>query len=157
MKWILLTTIIVIAWTALIRPWLRKKPGAQWFFNLPLVEWIEIHVYKKSETIAWARYLTALGTVMTMIANIDQSSAQMMIQMFEPVLPERFKGVATFIPMIISMAGLIAEWQRRDTTKPLEVVALPSDAPVEVKAAVAEADSANRVAKAMVATFKEAA
>jgi hypothetical protein len=143
-------TLFMVIWVAFLRPWLRNKPGAQWFFQLPFVEWFEINVYKKSETIAWARYLTALGAVLTGIANADPATAQTMVQMFEPILPAGWAGVSRFIPMIITAAGLLAEYQRRDTTKPLAVVAMPSDAPIEVKEAVASAEIANADAAAAV-------
>lgn len=147
-------TIGVALWSGLIRPWLRKKPWwTEHFFNLPLIEWIEINVYRKSETLAWGRWLAFVGTAITTIAQFDPATAQTLVQMFEPVLPESMKWVAKAIPMVITLAGLFTTMQRRDTTKPLEMVEIASDAPVEAKQA---AHVAEMTTKAAVADIKAA-
>lgn len=48
--------------------------------------------------------------------------------------------------LLITVSGFINEWLRKDTTKPLEIVALPENVPPAVEQAVARAEVANIVA-----------
>lgn len=137
-KLIIVLTIIVALWTVLFRPWLRHKPWMEWFFSNPVVEWIEIHIYRKSEMLAWSRYLSALGGILTAIAQIDPS----VVSMFEPLLPEDWKWVARVTPLVITLAGLMGEPLRRDISKPIEQVELPALVTANVAVAMIKADEA---------------
>jgi hypothetical protein len=137
---ILLPIAIIIAFLLVyilwVRDWLKKQSWAQGFFAF--VEPIELLLYKKSETILFARSLTALGgvlTVLTQLGSID----------ITPIMPWNL------MPMLISGLGLIVEKLRNSTTKPLELVAVPdSGLTPEVKVAIAQADEAKEQAVAVV-------
>jgi hypothetical protein len=148
MRWfwliIILLTIVVAFYVALLRPWLCKQPWASGFFDA--IEPIERNLWLKSETILWSRYLAALGAALTAAANIDPTLVSMLIG----VLPDQYQWVGKFLPLTLTLFGMMGERLRRDTTKPLAVVAMANDAPPEVKAAVARAETANQVAAAVV-------
>jgi hypothetical protein len=141
-------TIFVIAWVTYLRPWLRNQPWACDFFLW--IEPIELHLYKKSEGILWARWQQFLGLVITSVGvfgGIDYTwLAFWTPDYIDPLLP--------LIPTILNVTGTIAERLRNDTTKPLEVVALPQEKPAEVAAVVAKVEAANEQAKEVVKEAK---
>jgi len=153
--WLLSLTAIVAIWAVIVRPWLRDKPWMQWFFANPIVEWIEINVYRKSDTILWARWLQLMGLISMSagyLGGIDWT-------IFAPVVPEKWMPFLPMIPAVLNFIGGIAEAQRRDTTKPLELVALTEkekDTPA-VAQAIATADIAKveAVAAVEIAKIKE--
>jgi len=125
-------TAIVAVWTVIVRPWLRDKPWMQWFFANPVVEWIEIHVYRKSETLLWARWFQLMGAVAVSagyLGGIDWT-------IFAPVIPEKWLPFLPMIPLALNFIATIAEAQRRDTSEPLSVVSLPQVVSQEVASAV---------------------
>lgn len=139
-------TALVALYVVWIRPWLRQKPWTQGFFAHPWVEWMEIKFWSKSETILWARYQQFLGLVLIAtgyMGGIDYS-------IFAPVVPESVLPFLPMIPLVLNFLGSIAEAQRRDTTKPLELVEIASDAPIEVKVAAEQAVSSTEQAVAAV-------
>jgi hypothetical protein len=128
-------TAFVIAWVTYVRPWLRKKEWAQGFFLA--IEPVELFLYKKSEGIAWARWLHVLGGVLAtapLYGGIDWTwLAHFTPDYIDPILP--------LIPSILNAMGAVGERLRNDTTKPLEMVAVAEkDLTPEVveKIAVAE-------------------
>jgi hypothetical protein len=132
----LVVSALVAIWVALVRPWLRTKDWAAGFFAK--IETFEITVYKKSESILWARFLQLLGAVLTALASLGEFDLTPLF----PFLPDKWKWVPGILPMVVSLAGWIQERMRKDTTKPLEVVALPEDKPPELAAAVSRAEAA---------------
>lgn len=129
------------------RPWMRKAPWAAPFFAW--IEPIEIALWWKSETIFKARAKMALGVLLTFLAQIGTLDLTPIM----PFVPDQYestlKALFNLLPMILTVGGWVDEKLRKDTTKPLEVVAIPDGAPIEVKIAAAQADDANKVAVAV--------
>jgi hypothetical protein len=148
--------VAILLWYAIQgREWLKSKPWAQGFFAW--VEPVEIALFKKSETILFARLLSGLGAVLTFLTQIGEINLTPII----PFVPEKYQGFVTFgvncLPLVISCLGAIVEWLRNRTTRPIELVAVPeTTAPPEVKAAIADADAAKDVAVAAVIDAKAA-
>lgn len=134
---LLLTAIALAIYVVWVRPWLRKRPWAAGYFKM--IEPIEILFWNKSESILWARFLQLAGvltTVLQFLGTID-------VTPFISFIPEEYRP-ALFL--LITLSGFINEWLRKDTTKPLEIVALPENVPPEVEQAIARAEVANSVA-----------
>ena len=153
---ILAIAAAVLLWYALAgREWLKSKPWAQGFFDF--VEPIEITLFKKSETILFARLKIITGLVLTLLTQIGTINLAPLI----PFVPEKYQtwvniGVNA-LPLVLSLVGMIDEWLRNRTTKPIELVAVPeATAPPEVKAAIAQADAAKQEAVAVVQESKAA-
>lgn len=144
---LLVLTAIVVIYITWLRPWLRAKSWAQGFFAA--VEPIELALWKKSETILWARFLQVVGLVSTLagvFGLIDWT-------LITPLVSEQYQPFMPLIPMTLNLIGTVTEKLRRDTTKPLEVVA----APEAVKAAIPEVAKLERANDAAVVAVKEAA
>lgn len=159
MKVFLAAAAVVVAlllWYALVgRPWLKSKPWAQALFAA--VEPIEIALYKKSETILWARLKMIVGatlTILTTAGSIDVTPIM-------PLVPEAYQGAVhtaiNLLPLLITIVGMIDEKLRNTTTKPIELVAVPDKAvPPAVVLALARADMAKMDAVAAVIEAKAA-
>lgn len=130
----LVIVAIILIYALWLRDWLKQQPWAQGYFDL--VEPVERLAFKKSETILWARTLQIIGLLMTFLAGLGEFDLSPLLAF----LPEKWKWVASMLPLIISVAGSINVKLREQTTLPLEVVALPdkvsSDVAVSVQAAV---------------------
>lgn len=123
------------------RDWLKRQPWAAGFFAL--VEPVELLLFKKSETILFARSLTVLGGILTFLTQLGQID----ITPLMPFVPEKYHGLVQFgwnlLPLTITGLGMIVERLRNQTTKPLELVAVPEAAtPPEVKEAIEIAEIA---------------
>lgn len=142
-------TAVITVYVVWLRKWLKTKSWAQGFFNL--VEPIEIALYRKSETIFFARLKIAIGIILTALTSIGTID----LSPFMPLVPDKWEGYirAAFglLPLVISLMGWIDERLRIDTTKPIEFLALPPTALPATKAAVAEAEVAISVAVAAAA------
>ena len=93
---ILIFVGILILWVVFLRRWLKTKTWAQSFFAL--IEPIELAIYKKSETILFARSLQALGIVgsaMAWLGGVDLTPLY-------AVLPEHWKWIIPLVPLIAS-------------------------------------------------------
>lgn len=141
--------VVVIVLVVWVRPWLRTKPWAQGF--MAWIEPIEIMLWRKSETILFARFKMIVGvllTVLTQAGSID-------ITPLMPFVPDKYEGILrlafNMLPMTLTLLGALDEQLRKDTTKPLEIVALPQIKPPEVAAAVAEAEATKVAAVAVIA------
>lgn len=160
-----MTILIVLAvltglllWYALKgRAWLKSKPWAADFFAW--IEPIEIVLFKKSETILFARIKILTGlllTVLTQIGEIDLTP-------FMPFVPEAYQhyvnAAVNALPLIISVMGWADERLRNTTSKPIELVAVPDKLVAEspkLTEAVAMADVTKAEAVAVVAEAKAA-
>jgi hypothetical protein len=109
-------TAFVALYVVWLRPWLRDKPWAQSFFVR--IEPVEIALWKKSESILWARFLQAVGLVVPLLQFVGAVD----ITPYLAIVPERY---APYLLLMIFVAGQIGERLRKDTTKPLDVVAAP--------------------------------
>lgn len=143
-------TLLVALYVTLIRPVLRQSEWAKPFFAHPWVEWLEINLWAKSEAILWARWQQFLGLVLTatgFLGGIDYTVLALLTpDWIDPYLP--------LIPFVLNITGTIAEALRRDTTKPLAVVALPEVKPPEVAAVVARVEAVNAAATVAVEVAK---
>jgi hypothetical protein len=146
--------VVLVLWYALVgRPWLKAKPWARHFFAA--IEPIEIALYKKSETILWARLKMVVGaalTILTTAGSIDVTPIM-------PLVPEAYQGAVhtaiNLLPLLITVVGMIDEKLRNTTTKPIELVAVPDNAvPPAVGVALARADLAKLDAVAAVTNAK---
>lgn len=148
---LLILTGLIAIYVTWLRPWLREQPWAQGFFTHPVIEWMELKLWAKSESILWARWQQFLGIVLAVtgaLGGIDWSAVAILTPDYiDPFLPAA--------PLILNVLGTIAEALRRDTTKPLEVVALPAEKPPEVIAAVARVDAATAAARVVVEDERE--
>jgi len=142
-------TALVIVWVTLLRPWLRRQLWACDFFAS--IEPYELWIYEKSESILWARWQQFLGLVLVLtglFGGIDYTPLSILTpDWLDPLLPG--------IPLVLNIAGTVAERLRRDTTKPLDVVALPQDKPPEVAQAVARVEVSNALATAIIERAKD--
>lgn len=148
---LLAVLVLAVVWYAAYgREWLKAKPWAAGFFAA--IEPLEILLFKKSETILFARLKIVTGavlTLLTMLGGIDLTPLM-------PFVPEKYHGLfqmgINLLPMLITFVGMMDERLRNTTTKPLELVALPETQPVspEVAAAVEMADAAKVQAVAVV-------
>jgi hypothetical protein len=126
---------LIAAWV-LLRPWLECQPWMAGFFRA--IEPFERIFYRKSETVLWARAKVFTGvalSTMTQLQGID-------ITLLLPLIPDQYDAYVivlwNFLPMAISAMGLMDEYMRvKDTTKPIEVVAVP-DKVLEERPDVAE-------------------
>src|SRR6185503_4617498 len=102
---------------------LKSKSWAQGFFAL--VEPVEIALFKKSETILVARLLSGLGIVLTFLTQISTIDLTPIM----PFVPEKYaiyvQVAFNSLPLMITALGAIVERLRNQTTKPLELVAVP--------------------------------
>lgn len=156
---LLIVGFVLIAIVALYaiwgRKWLKAKtwPWSKRFFET--TEPIEILLWKKSETILWARLKVLVGlllAVLTSLGTIDLAPIMPLVpDQWEPAL----KAAFNLLPLIITVVGFIDEKLRNGTTKPLELVAVPDNPPIEVARAVAQAESAKQTAVATVAAEKQ--
>jgi len=150
--------VALLLWYAIHgREWLKTKPWAQGFFEL--VEPVEIVLFKKSETILFARLLSGLGVVLTMLQQFDGVDLTPIL----PFIPDAYKLYVTVainsLPMLISGLGYIVERLRNRTTKPIELVSVPDKVVAEspkLTEAVAMADATKTEAVAAVAQAKAA-
>jgi hypothetical protein len=154
MKWIIAAALLATLVYVMIRPWLKEQPWASKFFTL--VEPIEIALYKKSETILFARLKIVTGLLVTLLTQLGTVD----LSMVTPLLPEKhrvwFQMVLSFAPLALTVVGLLDEKLRYTTTKPVELVALPENKPLPpaVVEAVAAADVAKKEAVAVVKSEK---
>ena len=137
--------LVVLAYVIGGRKWLKTKPWAQNFFTK--IEPVEIVLWKKSETILWARMQQSVGVLTYMLHLVGVID----LNPFVAFVPPKYQPWVVAAPaMAVSLNGLIAEIQRRDTTKPLALVALPdNNVPLQVKEAVAVAEITKQEAVAL--------
>lgn len=147
--WLAAFTVAVALYATVIRPWLREREWAKPFFAA--VEPFELWVYSKSEAILWARWQQFLGLVLTLVGVLGGFDFTVLIA----VTPASWHKWLALTPLVLNVTGTVAELLRRDTSKPLAVVALPEAKPPELAAAVAKVEVANAEAKAVVQVEKE--
>jgi len=155
MKTLIILTVItgLVLWYALQgRDWLKSKSWAQGFFAW--VEPIEILLFKKSETILFARLKVVVGAVLTLLTQIGSIDLTPLM----PFVPEKYQPYVNFainlIPLAISAMGLLDEKLRNTVSKPIELVALPDKVVAEnpkVAEAVAMAEATKTEAVAVTA------
>jgi hypothetical protein len=131
------------------RAWLKRQSWAKGFFDW--IEPIELALFKKSETLLFARLKIAVGVVLTVLTQVGSIDLTPIM----PLVPDAYESYLriafNLLPLTITVVGMIDEHLRKTTTKPLELVAVSdTTAPPAVKAAIAEADAAKDQAVAVV-------
>ena len=160
-----MTTLIVLAiitglilWYALHgREWLKTKSWAQGFFAW--IEPIEIALFRKSETILFARLKMLTGLILTLLTQIGSIDLTPIM----PFVPDGYEPIVrvafNLMPLIITFVGWMDESLRKTTTKPIELVAVPDKVVAEtprLAEAVAMADATKVEAVAAIAETKAA-
>jgi hypothetical protein len=130
-------TAFVLFWVVVGRAWLKSMPGTARFFAV--IEPVEIALWSKSETILWARFLPfmmALSGFLTWLGALDVTPLYLL-------LPEKYHPWLAAVPFVtVALLGAVNEILRRFTTRPLEIVAVPDNAPPAVAAAIEAAQVA---------------
>jgi len=149
MKLLLVIAFVSVLFSAYVvwgRPWLRKAEWAKPFFTF--IEPVEIALWWKSETVLKARAKMVLGVLLTFLAQIGTLDLTPIM----PFVPDQYeptlRALFNLLPLILTVGGWVDEKLRKDTTKPLEVVAIPEAAPPEVKLAAVKAEIATEKAVA---------
>jgi hypothetical protein len=150
---VLFVVFLAFVWAIWARKWMAAQPWAKGFFAV-FEPW-EITLWRKSQTILKARTLMVLGgilTFMTQLGTLDISPLM-------PLVPDEYEPAVriafNMLPLLVSVLGFIDEWMRRDTTKPLELVAVAEEsAPANVKAILDEAEAAKLQAVAEIMACK---
>jgi hypothetical protein len=158
MKMLIISIAIValLTWYALWgRDWLKSKSWAQGFFAW--IEPIEIRLFKKSQTILFARLKIVSGLVLMGLSQAGEIN----LTPFMPFVPEQYQAYVNIavncLPLLLSLMGWIDEQLRNKTTAPLELVAIAEkDQTPVVKEAIAMADATKTEAVAAVAEAKAA-
>jgi hypothetical protein len=160
MKTLVVLAVItgLILWYALQgRDWLKTKPWAQGFFAF--IEPVEIFLFRKSETILFARLKMLTGLLLMVLSQIGTID----LTPFMPFVPDQWepyvRAVFNLLPLIITAVGWMDESLRKSTTKPIELVAVPDKVVAEtpkLAEAVAMANATKVEAVAAVAEAKAA-
>lgn len=128
-------TVALALYVVWLRPWMKTTAAGAAF--LAKIEPMERALWWNSETILWSRFKVFMGTVLTVLVGVNWNAVA-------PILPADSREIVMALPTILlAIDGLIGEYLRKQTTKPLEIVAMRTDAPEEVKVAAAEAQAAN--------------
>lgn len=152
--WFLITfgifTLILLNYVLWFREWLHDRP---WPWSQRYFEWIEpleIFFYRKSETLLLGRWLMLGGTLIPVLESVQLLNIPELIEL----LPVNW---VKWAPLVFTLIGIVVEIMRRNTSKPLEVVELPTvgNTP-EVNIAVANLEIAKIEAVAAVKTEKAA-
>lgn len=151
-------TILLLWYTLQGRAWLKAKPWAQGFFTW--VEPAEIVLFKKSETILFARLKVFTGLLLALLTNVGTIDISPIV----PLVPEKYQGwihgAFNLMPLLLSIVGWMDERLRNQTTLPVEMVAVSNKTIAEnpkVAEAVAMAVATKTEAVAVVTEAKKAA
>lgn len=115
----------------------------------------EILLYRKSETLLYARFKMLIGGVLTILLQVQDLDLSPVLYF----LPDQHRAWVEFgircLPLLITVFGAADERLRRDTTKPLELVAIrEEDVPADVRAKIIAAEKAKEAAVAEVVEAK---
>lgn len=150
--WLAIAIAVLVLWSLWGRDWLKSR---NWRWSNAFFAWIEpleIKLWKNSKTIFIARLKMLTGMLLTLGAQTGKID----ITPIMPLVPERWRGSASFawnlLPLALTIMGWLDEKLRNDTTLPIEVVA----APEAVKAALPEVQHIEEAKVAAVEAVKEA-
>lgn len=105
------------------RKFLSKLPGAQWYYSSPAGEWVEINLFKKSETILYQRVkqmIALLLVVVPMVGGFDLTP-------YLGFVPEKHRWWVALIPSAaLTIDATVGEMLRNRTKKPIELVSAPT-------------------------------
>jgi hypothetical protein len=157
MIFLLLTLLSIAAalYALFLRSWLKRQSWAEGFFAW--VEPYEVKLWKNSETIFFARFKMAVGTVLQILTAIGEIDMTIFMPIIRPDWQPYVLAFLNVLPMLLIAVGWIDEKLRNGTTKPLELVAI---AEADITIDQAEAMRAAEAAKAEavnVLSFRRAA
>lgn len=147
-------TALIALYVVWLRPLMKATPWGQVF--LAKAEPIERTLWKNSETIFFARTKIVVGALLATMSTLGTIDLTPLMPFVPDAYEPMVKAAFNLMPLLITIVGFVDEKLRRDTTKPLEIVAMRTDAPVEVKIAAAQAEAANANAVATVEAAKAA-
>lgn len=154
--WIIAALTVFVAWytSPIGRAWLKTQAWMQWYYGSPFAERVETLLFSKSDSILYQRFklfLAAAWQFVLSIGAIDPTP-------FLIFVPQKYHAIVLATPSaILAIDGVIGEIQRRYTTKPVTLVALPETKPLppEVEEVVRAAETEKAVAVAVVETAKK--
>lgn len=142
MLWFLVgVTIFLIFYAVFLRPRIRQTAWGKRFLNK--IEPVERSLWWNSETILVARSTMALGGLLTFLTQLGTLDITPLLPLLKEQHRPILQAIWNLLPLVITVLGWIVERLRKDTTRPLEVVAMRTDAPVEAQIAAEEAVAAN--------------
>lgn len=149
----------LMLYALVIRPWLKKQAWAQAWFAW--VEPLELALFKKSETVLAGRLVWIGGLIVSAYDAVSVFASSLDLtplttRMFDLLhIPPDLRGLTA--SAAVMGLGLAMVKLRKNTTKPLELVAVP-EAKIEpsTQAALADAEAAKNQALAAVASDKAA-
>lgn len=162
MKTLIILALItaLLLWYALQgRDWLKSKPWpwVQKFFAW--IEPIEILLFRKSQTILVGRMLwlggglvTAYDMVAVFASSLDLTPITTRVL---SGVPEDMRGLV--VSSIFGLIGLMINWLRQRTTKPVEMVAVPDKVVAANPEVFAAADNTKAAAVEVAAVESKAA
>lgn len=147
-------TALALLWSLWGRNWLKAR---DWRWSNAFFAWIEpieIKLWKNSKTIFVARLKMLVGLLLTFATQLGAID----ITPIMPFVPDAWEPAVriiwSFLPLTITLIGWMDEQLRKETTKPIEVVALPEDKPLKVAEAEKMVELAVADAKAVVQEAK---
>jgi len=157
MKWLFGLAVIValaLTWSLWGRDWLKAR---NWRLTNAFFAWIEpleIKLWKNSKTIFVARLKMLTGLLLTLGTQLGAVD----ITPLMPFVPDAWEPAVrvlwNLLPLVLTALGWMDEYLRKETTKPLEEIALPENKPPEVEAAVAKVAEAQAEAKVAIEVAK---
>ena len=138
---------LLVVYALWLRPWLKTKAWAKPFFAW--VEPLEITLFKNSETILFARLKVLTGVLLAVLTYIGTVDLTPLMPFIPAAWQPHAQAILNLLPLLISLVGLADERLRYTTTKPVELVALPTESkplPPQVAIAVADAEMAKETA-----------
>jgi hypothetical protein len=142
----------LMLYALVIRPLIRKTTWGAAF--LDKIEAAEIALYKKSETMLVGRLVWVGGLLVSAYDALAEFAKQLDLtplttRIFDALhIPPDLRGL-TASAAVMGLGFMIVKL-RKDTTKPLALVAAPAALPSSTKAAIAQADAAKEQAVAAV-------
>jgi len=147
--WVFLFVLaIFVGWVLWGRNAMKRQPWAAGYFAT--IEPIERWLWDNSETILWSRFLIIIGLLPPIFDQLKVLGEGGLLE----VIPEKYRP---WLSLSITLCGIVSEFLRRSTTKPLEIVSLPEIKSPEVAAAVTKVEVANARAVKVIQEEKKAA
>lgn len=152
MLWIVaVLSVVVAAYVLGGRTWLISRSWMQWFYRSRVVDWVELHLFKKSTSVLWGRFLQTIGYGLSAVAGLGGID----LSPLAAVLPDRLNWIVSLLPLLISLAGHVQVQLRLDTTSPIELVAVSNDVADKAAPAMEQAAAAKLDAVAAVQEIKK--
>lgn len=152
--WLSVIIALAMVWSLWGRDWLKNQNWEWSNIFFAWIEPIEIKVWKNSKTIFMARLKMLTGMLLTLATQTGSIDITPLMPIVPDAWESTFRAIWNMLPLTVTLLGWMDEWLRRESTKPLEMVALPENKPPEVAQAEAKIDAAVAEAKLVVAVAK---